>query len=87
MALLELRQPDGQQCKTLTYVVVKLSGDPPTFLLLRLDQLAAHTRERSVRQFAPSDVDEGHHTANNLLPSTLGIAPVFGRETRSIRTP
>jgi hypothetical protein len=50
--LVELFQLDGQQCETLTNVVVKLSGDPVTLLLLRLNQPAAHVCERRFRQFA-----------------------------------
>jgi hypothetical protein len=42
MIVLESRQSENQQDQTLNDVVVKLSGDTGTFLLLRLDQSAAY---------------------------------------------
>src|SRR5271170_3419202 len=86
-ALLELCQFNGQQRETLTDIVVKFSGDPATFLLLRLNQLAAHARESRVRQFARRYVEKRNDGTNNLLPFPLRIAPVFCRETRSIGPP
>jgi hypothetical protein len=52
-----LRDFDCQHCKSLVNVVVKLSSDPGAFLLLCLNQLAAHIRERSFSQFELRDVD------------------------------
>jgi hypothetical protein len=66
---------------------MKLSGDPASFLLLRLNQPAAHARERRFRQFALRDVDESDHGPNNLFSSQLRIGPIFGRETCSISPP
>jgi hypothetical protein len=66
---------------------MKLSGDPATFLLLCLNQPAAHAPERRFRQFALRDVDESNHGPNNLFSSQLRIGPIFGGETCSISPP
>jgi hypothetical protein len=58
--------------KTLTDVIMKLSGDPATFLFLCLNQPAAHALKRRFRQFALRDVDESDHGPNNLFSSQLG---------------
>jgi hypothetical protein len=71
----------------LTDVVVKLSANSGTFLLLCLNQLAADVCERGFREFPLGDVDKRDHRPNNLLPSTLGIRPILNRETCSIRPP
>ena len=41
--VLQLFEFDCQHCQSLVDVVVKLSPDPGTFLLLRLNQLSAQT--------------------------------------------
>src|SRR6266481_964901 len=56
-----LFQLDRQQCDTLADVVVKLSGDPGSFLLLCLNQPAAHAGEGRFRQLALGDVHHGTH--------------------------
>src|SRR5271169_1744880 len=55
--VLELFQFVGQQGEPLTSVVVKLSCDPHPFLLLCLNQLAVHTQQRGLREFAVRDID------------------------------
>lgn len=65
---------------------MKLSGDPATFLLLCLNQPAAHARERHFRQLALRDVDESDRGPNNLFLSA-GKRPIFGGETYSIGPP
>src|SRR3984957_16138739 len=87
MALPELREFDGQKCETLPDVVVKFPGDPATFLLLCLNQLATYAGERRIRQFARRDIEKRNDSTHNLLPFPLGIAPVFSRETGAIRSP
>jgi hypothetical protein len=54
-------------------VIVKLSCDPSTFLLLCFNQPTTHICEDSFGQFALGDVDERDHGSDNLLLSTLGI--------------
>src|SRR5438477_5638641 len=78
---------DGQERETLTDVVVKLPADPATFLLLCLNQLAAHTCKRSFGQFALGDVAKRYHSSNNLVPFPLGIRPIFNGEACSVRPP
>src|SRR5580704_18878986 len=85
--LLDLFQLDGQQCETLTDVVVQLSCDTGTFLLLCLNQPAAQACKGPLRQFSLGDVDKGDHSPNNLLPSALRIRPEFSGEARTIRPP
>ena len=53
---LELFEFDCQHCESLVYVVVKLSPDPGTFLLLRLDQFPRHLRKSLFRFFAFGNV-------------------------------
>ena len=62
----ELLQLDSQQGETLTDVVVKLSANPGTFLLLCLNQLAADVCKRGFSQFALGDVDKSDHCPDNL---------------------
>src|SRR6267378_1881062 len=78
---------DSQKRETLTNVVVKFSANPATFLLLCLNQPAAHTCERSFGQFARGDVDKRDHSPNNLVPSLLGIRPIFNGKACSVRPP
>ena len=85
--MLELCQFDGQQCETLTDIVVKFSGDPATFLLLCLNQLATYAGERGIRQFAGRDVEKRDDGTHDLLPSPLRIGTNIQRETGSIRPP
>ena len=77
----------GQKRESLDDVVVKLSANPGTFLLLCLNQLAAHVCERGFGQFALGDVDKRDHCSDNLLPSPLRIRPIFNRETCSVCPP
>ena len=77
----------ARKCQTLTDIVVKFSGDPATFLLLRFYQLAAHAGESSIRQFAGGDVDKRDNGTHNFLPSPLRMTPVFSGETGSIGPP
>src|SRR5215469_11504490 len=67
--LLKLFYFDYQQRKTLAYVVVKLSCDPATFLLLRLNQSAAHDSQRRLGYFAVRDV--GHHANHAQHPAVF----------------
>ena len=85
--VLELFYLDCQQGETLTDVVVKISANPGTFLLLCLNQLTAHVCERRLRQFTLGDVDKRDHGPDKLSPSPLGIRPVFSGETCSIGPP
>ena len=73
--------------ETLTDVVVKLSANPATFLLLCLNQLAADVSERGVSQLALGDVYKSDHCPDNLLLSPLRIRLIFSLETCSVRPP
>ena len=58
-------QLDGQQCETLANVIVKLSGDPRSLLILRINQPAAHVCERRFHLFALRDVR--YHADNRII--------------------
>src|SRR5580693_2189441 len=60
---LQAFQIHQNQRDSLSDVVMKLSGDPRSFLFLSLDQFAAHVGERLFRQFVVSDVDTGADVA------------------------
>src|ERR1700677_1673113 len=61
---MELCQVDGKQCKTLTNVVVKLSGYPCAFLLLCLNHPAAHAGQRRFRQLTIGKIDTASNVTN-----------------------
>src|SRR5271155_1348591 len=55
--LLDFFKLNRQQRETLTDVVMELSGDSGTFLLLRFNQPAVHVGEGLLRKFAVGDID------------------------------
>src|SRR5215813_2653897 len=54
---LQLLKFNRQHCESLVDIVVKLSPNPSTLLLLGLDQLAGHLRKSLLRELAFSEID------------------------------
>src|SRR5262249_49507775 len=63
-SLFQILQISNHQCNSLIDVVVQFSGDPGAFLLMRLDQLAAHTRESFLVPLALFCQDRKEHERN-----------------------
>ena len=56
-AVLGVLRVDCHHCESLVDVVVKLSGDPGAFLLLRFNQLSAHVGKNVFGELALGDID------------------------------